>query len=110
MKNILFFLVLLMPVLVIGQDRPIDGHYKIKNDEVTLHFLSGPINFEPALETALIDDRHRNKSILDFDFNKSHSLSYTLKNKRLYKFSDIQKPGDDAFLEIEPLIEFDPED
>ena len=105
MKNILLILIILAPVIALGQDKDYNKNDFQSETVITNHpILKFSYDSEKNLETVLIDDRNFSKSLIQFDFDKSHSLSFTENNSRLFRFID-NNDQNEKLLESEPSLD-----
>ncbi len=105
MKNTLLILLILSPIIVLGQDK----NYSKKDFQSKTVIMNHPIlklsqDSEKNLETVLIDDRNFFKSLIQFDLDKSHSLTFTDKNSRLFE-SIENNDQNKRLLESEPSLD-----
>ena len=76
MKNTLLILLILAPIIALGQDKNYSKNdFQSKTTIINHPILKHSQDSEKNLETVLIDDRKFLKSLIQFDFDKSHSLS-----------------------------------
>ena len=105
MKNALLILIFLSPIIALGQDKNFSKNDLQSETIITDHpILKLSQDSEKNLETVLIDDRNFSKSLIQFDFDKSHSLSITEKNSGLFKFLN-NNDQNERLLESEPLLD-----
>ncbi len=106
MKKIIFFCVIFMPLLVLGQDEISSVNHLSTETDLEKHLLWKISNDSQGhVGTTLIDDRNYYKSSINFALNESYSLSFKAKNKSLFKSID-NKYSDERLLESEPVLEF----
>ncbi len=104
MKNTLLILLILSPIIALGQDKNYSKNDFQPETVITNHpILKLSQDSEKNLETVLIDDRNFSKSFIQIDFDKPHSLSFTDKNPRLFKFID-NNDQNERLLESEPSL------
>ena len=98
-----------MPILAIGQS---DFH-NLSSNESNLKTNTGFQNHsilrnisdrEKKIKTSLINDVKKDKTIIDFELNKSYNLSFNTKNNEKIKLFDDQK-SDEVLFKLEPLKE-----
>ena len=98
-----------MPILAIGQS---DFH-NLSSNESNLKkntvfqnhsILRNISDREKKIETSLINDKKKDKTVIDFELNKSYNLSFNTKNNEKIKLFDDQK-SDEVLFKLEPLKE-----
>ena len=105
MKNALLILMFLWPIIALGQNKNFSENDLQFDTIITNHpILKLLQDSEKNLETVLIDDRKFSKSLIQFDYDKSYSLSLTNKNTKLFKFID-NNDQNKRLLESEPSLD-----
>lgn len=106
MKNALLILLILSPIIALSQDKNYNKNDFQSETAIANHpILKLSQDSEKNLETVLIDDRNFSKSLIQFDLHKSHSLSFSDKNSRLFKIID-DNDQNEKLLESEPSLDF----
>ncbi|MCC8358923.1 hypothetical protein [Salinimicrobium sediminilitoris] len=107
MKKTLFTFIVFVPIIAFGQDKTYSKKDLQTETVIANYTLLKPSNeSERNIETVLIDDRNFSKSLIDFNLDKSYSLSFTEKSARLSKFID-DKDSNEEILELEPFLYFE---
>jgi hypothetical protein len=105
MKNTLLILIFLAPIIALGQEKNYSKNDLQSKTRITNHpILNHLQDSEKNLETVLIDDRKFSKSLVQFDFDKSYSLSFTDNKTNLFKFID-NNDQNKRLLESEPYLD-----
>lgn len=106
MRNTIVIIFALIPFFVLGQDGNFNSGYLPIDDvpQIKLADHASTTLYQP-IETTLIDDREIETSLVEFDLNKQHSLSFTEKNQGIFKFDNDQKSQNEQLFEVEPLLD-----
>ncbi len=107
MKRTFFTLIILVPIIAFGQDKTYSKNDLQFETVIANYTLIKPSNeSERNIETVLIDDRNFSKSLIDFNWDKSYSLSFPEKSARLSKFIDYKDLNEEIF-ELESFLYFE---
>ena len=106
MKNTFFILLVFLPFFVLGQDKKVaTDSSPNENAGEKRPFWEALNGLEGNIETTLIDDRNFYRSLINFNFKKPHSLSFTAKNKEKTKLLYDQELDHQLF-DVEPFLDF----
>ena len=107
MKKTLFTFIILVPIIAFGQDKTYSKDDLQYETVIANNILLKPSNgSERNIETVLIDDRNFSKSLINFNLDKSYSLSFPKKSTRLSRFID-NKDSNEEILKLEPFLYFE---
>lgn len=106
MRNSIGIILVFLPLTLLGQDKNLATDFSLIAQEFEKHLFQKVLNDpEGNMEMTLIDDRNFYRSLINFDLERSYSLSFTAKDQKLFKFIDNQEITKKAF-DFEPLWEF----
>jgi hypothetical protein len=106
MKIIILISIILIPILVLGQNTSFSQSSISKEDRLEVNLLlhvSNSIN--QSIETTLIDDRKWNIPLLDLNFGNHYFFSFTIKNQE-FEFYNNPEFGYKNLFEVKPLVDY----